>query len=70
MKAGYFSRSSLGVTLLAMFLALFGMRLLEVVFFLGITGSAVVVLITSFEDMHELFGKSDVDPAGEKTPQA
>ncbi|HEY3988635.1 MAG TPA: hypothetical protein VGM02_04995 [Acidobacteriaceae bacterium] len=48
---------------------LFGMRLLEVLFFVGIAGSAVVVLITSFEDMHELFGKSEAPPAAEKTPQ-
>jgi hypothetical protein len=52
-----------------MFIVLFGMRLLEVVFFVGIVGSAVVVLITSFEDMHELFGKSEDLPAPEKTPQ-
>jgi hypothetical protein len=53
-----------------MILALFGMRLLEVMFFVGITGSAVVVLITSFEDMHELFGKSEDSSAAEKTPGA
>jgi hypothetical protein len=50
-------------------LILLGMRLLEVIFFVGIAGSAVVVLITSFEDMHELFGKSEELPAVEKTPQ-
>jgi hypothetical protein len=50
-------------------LILFGMRLLEVIFFVGIAGSAVVVLITSFEDMYELFGKSEEFPAAEKTPQ-
>jgi len=48
----------------------FGMRLLEVIFFTGIVGSAVVVLITSFEDMHELFGKSEDTPAANQTPQA
>ena len=53
-----------------MFLALFGMRLLEVMFFVGIVGSAVVVLITSFEDMNELFDKSEQAPAAEKTPDA
>lgn len=53
-----------------MFLVLFGMRLLEVMFFVGIVGSAVVVLITSFEDMHELFGKSEEAPASGKTPDA
>jgi hypothetical protein len=50
-------------------LILFGMRLLEVMFFVGIVGSAVVVLITSFEDMYELFGPSEEFPAAEKTPQ-
>ena len=50
-------------------LILLGMRLLEVIFFVGIAGSAVVVLITSFEDMHELLGKSEELPAVEKTPQ-
>ena len=54
-----------------MLLVLFGMRLLEVMFFVGIVGSAVVVLITSFEDMHELFDKSEQAPAtAEKTPDA
>jgi hypothetical protein len=52
-----------------MFVALFGMRLLEVIFFIGIVGSAVVVLIASFEDMHELFEKSEEAPVGEKTSQ-
>ncbi|WP_420239182.1 hypothetical protein ACOBR2_06245 [Telmatobacter bradus] len=40
-----------------MFLAIFGMRLLEVLFFAGLLGSAVVVLISFFEDGKELFGK-------------
>ena len=61
---------SIGVTLLSMLLVLFGMRLLEVMFFVGIVGSAIVVLITSIEDMHELFGKSEEVPAAEKTPDA
>jgi len=33
------------------------MRLLEIMFFLGIVGSAVVVLISFVEDWKELFGK-------------
>src|ERR1700758_3078670 len=37
---------------------LFGMRLLEVIFFIGLAGSAIVILLTSFEDMHELFSKT------------
>jgi hypothetical protein len=42
-----------------MWLALFGMRLLEVMFFVGIIGSAVVVLITSIEDVFELLGSDE-----------
>jgi hypothetical protein len=40
-----------------MFLALVAMRLLEAMFFVGLAGSAVVVLISFFEDGKELFGK-------------
>ena len=40
-----------------MFLAIFAMRLLEVMFFIGLLGSAVVVLISFVEDGKELFGK-------------
>ena len=40
-----------------MVLAIFAMRVLEVMFFLGLAGSAVVVLISFFEDGKELFGK-------------
>jgi hypothetical protein len=40
-----------------MVLAIMGMRLLEVMFFLGLAGSAVVVVISFFEDGKELFGK-------------
>jgi hypothetical protein len=40
-----------------MFLAIFAMRLLEVLFFVGLVGSAVVVLISFVEDGKELFGK-------------
>jgi len=38
-------------------LAVFAMRVLEVMFFVGLVGSAVVVLISFFEDGKELFGK-------------
>lgn len=38
-------------------LAIFGMRLLEVMFFLGLAGSAVVVIISFVEDGKELFGE-------------
>jgi hypothetical protein len=42
-----------------MFLALFAMRALEVMFFLGLVGSSVVVLISFVEDGKELFGKDE-----------
>lgn len=40
-----------------MFLTMSGMRLLEVLFFAGLVGSAVVVVISFIEDGKELFGK-------------
>ncbi len=40
-----------------MILAMLAMRLLEVMFFVGLVGSAVVVVISFFEDGKELFGK-------------
>jgi hypothetical protein len=43
-------------TIVAMLLAILGIRLLEVMFFVGLAGSAVVVLISFFEDGKELFG--------------
>ena len=42
-----------------MVLALIAMRLLEVMFFVGLVGSAVVVLISFVEDGRELFGKDE-----------
>lgn len=42
---------------LPMSIAIFSMRLLEVMFFLGLIGSAVVVIISFYEDAIELFGK-------------
>lgn len=38
-------------------LVLLLIRLLEVLFFAGLAGSAVVVLISFFEDFKELFGE-------------
>ncbi|MGP8174868.1 MAG: hypothetical protein ACLP7O_10015 [Terracidiphilus sp.] len=35
------------------------MRVLEVMFLVGLAGSAVVVLISFFEDGKELFGKDE-----------
>jgi hypothetical protein len=40
-----------------MALAILGIRVLEVMFFLGLIGSAIVVLISFIEDARELFGK-------------
>ena len=40
-----------------MSLAIAAIRILEAMFFLGLVGSAVVVLISFFEDGKELFGK-------------
>jgi hypothetical protein len=40
-----------------MVLAIFFMRLLEVMFFTGLVGSSIVVLISFVEDGRELFGK-------------
>ena len=51
-----------------MWFALFGMRLLEIMFFVGIAGSAVVVAIASAEDAHELFSRKEHDPTADKTP--
>jgi hypothetical protein len=39
-----------------MFLALIAIRVLEVMFFLGLVGSTVVVIISFVEDGKELFG--------------
>jgi hypothetical protein len=40
-----------------MVFAILGMRVLEVLFFLGMFGSALVVVISFVEDGKELFGK-------------
>jgi hypothetical protein len=40
-----------------MIVAVFAMRVLEVMFFAGLAGSAVVVVISFIEDGRELFGK-------------
>ena len=40
-------------------LAVFGMHLLEVMFFVGLVGSSVVVIISFIEDGKELFGKDE-----------
>lgn len=40
-----------------MSLAVFAIRLVEVLFFFGLIGSAIVVAVTFVEDARELFGK-------------
>ena len=40
-----------------MIVAIWFMRLLEVMFFVGLVGSAVVVVISFIEDGKELFGE-------------
>lgn len=40
-----------------MILVRFGIYLLETLFFLGLAGSAIVVVISFIEDGKELFGK-------------
>ncbi|MGA2850736.1 MAG: hypothetical protein ABSE46_17195 [Terracidiphilus sp.] len=40
-------------------IAIFAMRLLELMFFVGLVGSTVVVLISFVEDGKELFGKDE-----------
>lgn len=40
-----------------MILAMLAIRILEVMFFVGLVGSSIVVLISFIEDGKELFGK-------------
>lgn len=42
-----------------MIVAAFFMKLLEVMFFVGLAGSGIVVLISFVEDGKELFGKDE-----------
>ena len=37
--------------------AIIGMRVIEITFFVGLAGSAIVILISFVEDAKELFGK-------------
>ena len=46
-----------GIQSLIMLVALFLMRLCEIVFFTGVVGSLVVVVISFVEDIHELIGE-------------
>jgi hypothetical protein len=43
-------------------LAVFAMRLLEAMFFVGLAGSTIVVLISFVEDARELFGEDEPSP--------
>jgi hypothetical protein len=47
------------VTIEPMQLALLGMRVLEAMFFLGLVGSAIVIIISFVEDGKELFSKEE-----------
>ena len=42
--------------------AVFAMKVLEIMFFVGLIGSSVVVLISFVEDGRELFGKDEPVP--------
>lgn len=50
-----------------MWFAILAMRLLELMFFVGIAGSTVVVLITSIEDARELLGDAEEPHVPQKT---
>jgi hypothetical protein len=47
------------VTIESMLLATFAMRVLETMFFVGLAGSSIVVIISFIEDGKELFGKDE-----------
>jgi hypothetical protein len=53
------ARGAIRVTIDTMILAVVAIRVLEVMFFVGLVGSAVVVLISFVEDGKELFGKDE-----------
>lgn len=46
----------------AMQLAIFSLRLLETMFFVGLAGSAAVVLLCFIEDGRKLFGEDEPTP--------
>ena len=51
----------------SMSVVLFGMRVLEFMFLIGIAGSAIVVLIASVDDLRDLLRKTEPLPPAEKT---
>jgi len=57
-KVGDFTHAPIGNTIVYMLqIGLFAMHVLEVLFFVGMAGSAVVVVISFIEDTQELFGE-------------
>lgn len=38
-------------------LVYYGMQLLTYLFFIGLAGSSIVIIISFIEDLHELFGE-------------
>ena len=52
-------QSRVTINLMFTHIAIFGMRALELMFFLGLAGSTIVVLISFVEDAKELFGKDE-----------
>jgi hypothetical protein len=42
-----------------MVIAIFAMKVLEAMFFVGLAGSSIVVIISFIEDGKELFGKDE-----------
>ena len=46
-------------TIMDMQIAIFTMHVLELMFFVGLAGSTIVVLISFVEDGKELFGKDE-----------
>ena len=50
-------RKHFQIRIVYMALGLFAMHVLEVMFFVGLAGSAVVVAISFVEDIQELFGE-------------
>ena len=50
-------RGAKKIKMITMILGLFLMHTLEILFFVGMAGSAIVVAISFVEDIHELFGE-------------
>ena len=53
------ARSGIRVTIGDMIVAIVAMKVLVVMFLLGLIGSSIVVLISFYEDGKELFGKDE-----------